>query len=72
MNGALPAASMMMMMMMIIIIIIIIIIMVIKKTIRMITTITKGPVHRCGAGGSMRVCQAAGPGSIPVRDKFPG
>ena len=29
-------------------------------------------VHRCGTGGSMRACQAAGPGSIPGRDKFPG
>ena len=29
-------------------------------------------VHRCGASGSMRACQAAGPGSIPGRDKFPG
>ena len=29
-------------------------------------------VHRCGASGSMRVCHAAGPGSIPGRDKFPG
>ena len=29
-------------------------------------------VHRCGAGVSMRACQAAGPGSIPGRDVFPG
>ena len=29
-------------------------------------------VHRCGAGGSMHVCHAAGLGSIPGRDKFPG
>ena len=29
-------------------------------------------VHRCGPGGSMRACRAAGPGSIPGRDKFPG
>ena len=29
-------------------------------------------VHRCGASGSMRVCHAAGPGSIPGRDRFPG
>ena len=29
-------------------------------------------VHRCGSGGSMRACHAAGPGSIPGRDKFPG
>ena len=29
-------------------------------------------VHRCGTGGSMRACHAAGPGSIPDRDKFPG
>ena len=29
-------------------------------------------VHRCGLGGSMRTCHAAGPGSIPGRDKFPG
>ena len=30
------------------------------------------PVHRCGASGSTRACHAAGPGSIPGRDKFPG
>ena len=29
-------------------------------------------VHRCGAGGSLRACHAAGPGSIPGRDKFAG
>ena len=29
-------------------------------------------VHRCGASGSMRACHAAGLGSIPGRDKFPG
>ena len=29
------------------------------------------PVHRCGASGSMRACHAAGPGSIPGRDRFP-
>ena len=29
-------------------------------------------VHRCGTGVSMRACHAAGPGSIPGRDKFPG
>ena len=29
-------------------------------------------VHRCGASGSMLACHAAGPGSIPGRDKFPG
>ena len=29
-------------------------------------------VHRCGPGGSMRACHAAGPGSIPGRDMFPG
>ena len=28
--------------------------------------------HRCGPGGSMRACHAAGPGSIPGKDKFPG
>ena len=28
-------------------------------------------VHRCGASGRMRACHAAGPGSIPGRDKFP-
>ena len=27
-------------------------------------------VHRCGIGGNMRACHAAGPGSIPDRDKF--
>ena len=29
-------------------------------------------VHRCGQGGSMRACHAAGPGSFPSREKFPG
>ena len=29
-------------------------------------------VHRCGAGGSMRACHAAGPGSIPGWDKLSG
>ena len=29
-------------------------------------------VHRCGTGCSMRVCHAAGPGSIDARDKFAG
>ena len=29
-------------------------------------------VPRCGASGSMRACHAAGPDSIPGRDKFPG
>ena len=29
-------------------------------------------VHRCGPGGIMLTCHAAGPGSIPGRDKFPG
>ena len=29
-------------------------------------------VHRCGAGGSIYACHAAGPGSIPGLDKFPG
>ena len=29
-------------------------------------------VHRCGPGGSMRACHAAGPGSNPGRNKFPG
>ena len=29
-------------------------------------------VHGCGSGGSMRASHAAGPGSIPSRDKFPG
>ena len=32
----------------------------------------KRTVHRCGAVGTMRACHAAGPGSIPGRDKFPG
>ena len=27
-------------------------------------------VHRCAAGGSMRACHVAGPGSISGRDKF--
>ena len=31
-----------------------------------------GKVHRCEASGSMRACHAAGPGSIPGRDRFPG
>ena len=34
--------------------------------------ITNFIVHRCGASGSMRACHAAGPGSIPGKDKFPG
>ena len=34
--------------------------------------ITNYYVHRCGPGGSKRACYAAGPGSIPGRDKFPG
>ena len=29
-------------------------------------------VHRCETSGSMRACHAAGPGSIPGRDRFPG
>ena len=29
-------------------------------------------VHSCGAGASMCACHAAGPGSIPGRDKFLG
>ena len=29
-------------------------------------------VNCCGASGSMRACHAAGPGSIPSQDKFPG
>ena len=29
-------------------------------------------IHRCGASGSMRTCHAAGPGSMPSLDKFPG
>ena len=29
-------------------------------------------VHRCRPGGKMRACHAAGSGSIPGRDKFPG
>ena len=29
-------------------------------------------VHRCGASGSMRAGHAAGPGSIPGPDRFPG
>ena len=29
-------------------------------------------VHRCGKSDSIRACHAAGPGSIPGRDKFPG
>ena len=29
-------------------------------------------VHRCGPGGSMCACHAAGPSSIPGRDRFPG
>ena len=28
--------------------------------------------HSYGRGGSMRACHAAGPGSIPDHDKFPG
>ena len=29
-------------------------------------------IHRCGPGGSMCACHAAGLGSIPGRDRFPG
>ena len=29
-------------------------------------------VHRCGTSGSMRACHAAGLGSFPGWDKFPG
>ena len=29
-------------------------------------------VHRCGTSGCMRACHAAGPGSVPGREKFPG
>ena len=29
-------------------------------------------VHRCGTGGSMRACHAAGPGSIPIGTGFLG
>ena len=29
-------------------------------------------VHRCGTGGSMRASHAAGPRSLPGRDRFPG
>ena len=32
----------------------------------------KSGVHRCGTGGSMCACHAAGPGSIPGRNRFPG
>ena len=39
-----------------------------KQTIRNKTK----TVHRCGASGYMRACHAAGPGSIPGWDKFPG
>ena len=34
--------------------------------------VTVPPIHRCWPGGSMRACHAAGPGSIPGREKFPG
>ena len=53
----------------------------ILKLIKKLTSRTRGivklefymlSVHRCGAGGSMRACHAAGPNSIPGRDKFPG
>ena len=36
------------------------------------TACSKPKVHRCGPGSSMRACHAAGPGSIPGRDRFPG
>ena len=42
-----------------------------KITLRILNCILK-PVHRCGAGCSMRACHAAGPGSIIGRDNFPG
>ena len=50
----------------IIIITIIIIIIIIIITIHILLT------YGCGTGGSMRACHAAGKGSIPGRDKFPG
>ena len=28
--------------------------------------------NRCGIGGGNRACHAAGSGSLPGRDKFPG
>ena len=41
------------------------------KTKYMITSRQQN-VHRYGASGCMRACHAAGQGSIPGRDKFPG
>ena len=42
-----------------------------KIIICMSSDIQNFQVHRCGPGGSMRACHAAGPGSIPGSDKFP-
>ena len=45
---------------------------VMTATTMTIITIMSTTIHCCGAGGSMRACHAAGPGSIPGWDKFPG
>ena len=43
-----------------------------KFTITTATWLKSNCVHRCGPGVSMCACDAAGQGSIPGRDKFPG
>ena len=43
-----------------------------RITLRPHSEILKISVHHCGSSGSMCACHAAGPGSIPGRDKFPG
>ena len=44
----------------------------VRQAMRYLCQTAPGEVHRCGPVGSMRACQAAGPDSIPGRDKFPG
>ena len=43
-----------------------------SQSIKLVKYLQEIFVHRCGPGGSMRACHAAGPGSIPGRDRFPG
>ena len=42
----------------------------VKEPLREIRYNRRDEIHRCGQGGSMRACYAAGPGAIPGRDKF--
>ena len=43
----------------------------VRKATGIYRTYSSQVVHRCGPGGRMRARHAAGPGSIPGRDKFP-